>query len=304
MPNDIPKYNGSQRFWHFYASGRYFMAYNPNIHHRRSIRLQGYDYSQAGLYFVTICIQHRECLFGEIMNGVMILNDAGEMIKKWWLELPHKFSDITLGECVVMPNHFHAIIINTGNYPNNKNNAIIVGADLRVCPDNAGVCLDNAGVCLDNAGVCPDNGGDCYNNLGTNIRGAHIQGAHIQGAHIQGAHIGAPLRDTERGLGEHAERGLGEHAERGLGEHAERGLGEHTGSPLHTVVQWFKTMTTNEYIRGVKTLGWMPFDKKLWQRNYYEHIIRNGNEHKKIMNYIIANPVKWQDDKFFEPDKL
>ena len=51
--------------------------------------------------------------------------------------------------------------------------------------------------------------------------------------------------------------------------------GEHAGSPLHRVVQWFKTITTNEYIRGVKTLGWQPFNGKLWQRNYYEHIIRN-----------------------------
>ncbi len=51
--------------------------YDPNIHHRRSIRLQGYDYASAGLYFVTICTQNRECLFGEINNGEMVLNDAG-----------------------------------------------------------------------------------------------------------------------------------------------------------------------------------------------------------------------------------
>ncbi len=54
--------------------------------------------------------------------------------------------------------------------------------------------------------------------------------------------------------------------------------GEHTGSPLHQVIQWFKTMTTNEYIRGVKQRGWAPFPGKLWQRNYYEHIVRNEKE--------------------------
>jgi REP element-mobilizing transposase RayT len=73
--------------------------------------------------------------------------------------------------------------------------------------------------------------------------------------------------------------------------------GEHTGSPLHRVVQWFKTMTTNEYIRGVKTLGWKPFNKRLWQRNYYEHIIRSEEECSKIAEYIMNNHTKCDDDE-------
>lgn len=83
----------------------------------------------------------------------------------------------------------------------------------------------------------------------------------------------------------------------------ERGaiLGEHIGSPLHRVVQWFKTMTTNEYIKGVKNHGWPPFDRKLWQRNYYEHIIRNAQSYHRIAQYIVDNPLKWQQDKFFVP---
>ncbi len=76
------------------------------------------------------------------------------------------------------------------------------------------------------------------------------------------------------------------------------GLGEHVGSPLHRVVQWFKTMTTNEYIRGVKTLHWKRFDGKLWQRNYYEHVIRNGFAYGRIANYILNNPSKWHKDTF------
>lgn len=67
---------------------------------------------------------------------------------------------------------------------------------------------------------------------------------------------------------------------------------------IPTVVQWFKTMTTNEYIRGVKTLGWQRFDGKLWQRDYYEHIIRNHQSFIKISNYIRNNPTKWHIDKF------
>lgn len=57
-------------------------------------------------------------------------------------------------------------------------------------------------------------------------------------------------------------------------------------------------MTTNEYIRGVKSLGWTQFDCKLWQRNYYEHIIRDEKSHRTIANYIINNPANWEDDMF------
>lgn len=69
--------------------------------------------------------------------------------------------------------------------------------------------------------------------------------------------------------------------------------GDHAGSPLRRVIQWFKTMTTNDYIRGVKNLGWKPFNKRLWQRNYYEHIIRNERSREKIANYILNNPANW-----------
>ncbi len=73
--------------------------------------------------------------------------------------------------------------------------------------------------------------------------------------------------------------------------------GEPMCSPLHRVIQWFKTMTTNEYIKGVKNLGWESFDKRLWQRNYYEHIIRNQQSLIKISNYIENNPFFWNDDQ-------
>ncbi len=194
--------------------------YNPNIHHRRSIRLKGYDYAQAGLYFITICCQGRGnptwLPFGNIENGKMILNDAGKMVEKWYNELENKFPDIRCHEMVVMPNHFHCIIENIGT---------TVWADLRVCPIADNVNTDNVNT--------------------------------------------DPIE------------------------------GEHVGSPLYRVVQWFKTMTTNEYIRGVKTLGWQPFNGKLWQRNYYEHIIRNEQSYHNISKYIINNPVKWEEDKFY-----
>jgi len=79
--------------------------------------------------------------------------------------------------------------------------------------------------------------------------------------------------------------------------------GEHTGSPLRssvsTIIQWFKTMTTNEYIRGVKSEIFPPFNKNIWQRNYHEHIIRDENELNRIREYIINNPKNWETDDLF-----
>ena len=76
-------------------------------------------------------------------------------------------------------------------------------------------------------------------------------------------------------------------------------LGGHAGPPLQMIIQWFKTMTTNEYIRGVKKHGWTPFRNRLWQRNYYERIIRDDAEHRRIAEYITNNPMKWKDDKLW-----
>jgi REP element-mobilizing transposase RayT len=86
------------------------MKYNPDIHYRRSIRLPEYDYSQEGLYFVTICCQDKICRFGKIMDGEIVLNDMGKIIKTEWDNLSKKYPDVELHEDVIMPNHFHAII--------------------------------------------------------------------------------------------------------------------------------------------------------------------------------------------------
>jgi putative transposase len=196
------------------------MKFDPRIHHRRSIRLKGYDYRQAGGYFVTMVTQGRDALFGEVVNGEMILNDAGEMIVRWWLELPNKFPNVNVDIFVVMPNHFHGIIFIIDGADNSAN-ADVVGADLRVSPE-----------------LRDDDGGE---------------------------HAGSPQRRPN--------------------------------APLSQMIQWFKTMTTNEYIRGVKNLGWKPFNGKVWQRDYYEHIIRNPSAADRIARYIESNPARWNEDK-------
>jgi len=86
------------------------MKYNADIHHRRSIRLKNYDYARAGAYFVTICAQGREDLFGEIKNGEMKLNEYDEVVKSEWLKTPEIRPNVTLDEWVIMPNHLHGII--------------------------------------------------------------------------------------------------------------------------------------------------------------------------------------------------
>jgi hypothetical protein len=78
---------------------------------------------------------------------------------------------------------------------------------------------------------------------------------------------------------------------------AQTGVGAHMGAPLHRIIQWVKTMTTNSYIHGVKYQGWQPFSKRLWQRNYYERIIRDEEELNRIRKYITTNPANWEADQ-------
>ena len=84
--------------------------YNPFIHHRRSIRLKGYNYAQEGLYFITICCFENKHLFGKIMDGVMVLNEAGRVAERCWEEIPEHFKDVVLHDFVIMPNHVHGIL--------------------------------------------------------------------------------------------------------------------------------------------------------------------------------------------------
>jgi len=187
------------------------MPYDPEKHHRRSIRLRGYDYSSPGKYFVTICVQHRKCLYGEVINGEMNLNDAGRMVEKWWRELANKFPLVDLDEHVTMPNHFHGIIVIVDRREREK--------DLF----HEGKTKDQIAQAME---VIPEK-----------------------------------------------------------------------SAPLPEIVQWFKTMTTNEYIRGVKQLGWPRFERKLWQRNYYEHTIFSLRSLRNIRQYIRANPAMWPYDR-------
>src|SRR4030067_1003016 len=82
-----------------------------NLHHRKSIRLKDYDYTQPGEYFITICTNNHECTLGEIINGKMRLNECGKIVKEEWLKTPCIRPGIELDDYVIMPNHMHCIIV-------------------------------------------------------------------------------------------------------------------------------------------------------------------------------------------------
>jgi len=284
--------------------------YNPKIHNRRSIRLKGYDYSKAGLYFITICCQNRAHLFGEIAtanpgaipgisrNNILKLNDAGMMIEKWYYELENKFSDIKCHEMIVMPNHFHCIIEN-------------VGADLCVCPTDLRVSPTDHHVSpaadVHNGGNRDDgdkegNGGNVDNGDDEGNRDNGYVGDNVNDGDVGDVAVNGnnQVNGGDMDIGDNRDDGNdGDNGDNlDIGANIKNTEGEHVGSPLYRVVQWFKTMTTNEYIRGVKNNNWKRFNGKLWQRNYYEHIIRNEQSYHNITKYIKNNPAKWRDDNF------
>lgn len=166
--------------------------YKPNIHHRRSIRLKGYDYSQAELYFITICCQYRACLFGKIVDGKMICNDAGKIFNPCWLD---------------MPNHIHGIVE-------------IVWAK-NISPDNS----TTDGIRTINITPLPRPNGTSK-TIGSMVRGFKIG-----------------------------------------------------------VTKWMR-QNTNVY--------------DVWQRNYYENLIRNSQSYQTISQYIIDNPAKWMNDNILK----
>lgn len=174
------------------------MSYNPNIHHRRSIRLKEYDYSQEGLYFITICTHNRKCLFGNIIDGEMVLNEYGFVVYNEWI----RTQEVRLDMFVVMPNHIHGII------------QIVARRGVSHTPEASFI-----------EGVCD-----------------------------------TPLRSPANTIG--------------------------------AIVRGYKSSIT----RQMRTMG---FVEAIWQRNYYEHIIRSYHSYQEIFDYICTNPQKWNVDKFY-----
>lgn len=177
--------------------------FDPHRHHRRSIRLKGYDYSGVGVYYVTIVAWRRECLFGEVVGGEMRLNPRGRISDECWREIPNHFQNVKLGVHVVMPNHMHGIIFING--------------------------MDE-------------------NRIAT-PRSQSV-----------GARHASPLRPR----------------------------GVMAGS-LGAIIGSFKSAVTKRIGRELNETG-------IWQRNYYDHVIRDDKDLQNKTDYINANPLLWDDE--------
>jgi putative transposase len=178
-------------------------------HNRRSLRLRSFDYSAPGAYFVTLVTQDRVALFGEVVEREMRMNAAGEMVRATWHALPERFRGIEVGESVVMPNHFHGIVVLLGN----------VGAGL-------------------------------------------VPARTPKDSNPRAATRAAPTKPT-----------------------------------LGIVIGAFKSLAARSYMRGVEEEGWPAFQQRLWQRNYYEHILRDEADWDRIHRYIQTNPMNWHQDE-------
>jgi len=200
------------------------MRYNPEKHHRHSIRLKGYDYTQAGAYFITICTHGRECLFGEVVDGEMRLNEHGRIVQDVWYDLPNHVSNVVLNGFVVMPNHVHGIVIivNDG----------VVGAGSEPAPTAP-------------APTAP----------------APTAPAPTAPAPTAPAPTAPAPTTTKR-----------------------HGLPE--------IIRQFKTFSARRINEHRGTTG-----TPVWQRNYYEHIIRDEASLNRIREYIVNNPLQWALDR-------
>jgi putative transposase len=212
------------------------MTNKTHNHYRKSNRLQGYDYSKKGLYFITIITHERECSFGEIIQGKMVLNGAGKIANDYLIGISSTYLQTQLHEFIVMPNHIHCIIeikhvMAIHESPGTNNDAKVGAIHESPLPMN--------------------------NNENTMaIRESPIQ---------KSAQQELSLRDQRRKM------------------------------LISKIVGWYKMNTAKHINIQRKTLG-----ISLWQRNYHDHIIRNHQSYQIISDYILNNPSKWKEDKFFK----
>jgi putative transposase len=234
-------------------------------HTRKSIRYKGYNYAGSGLYFITICVYKRELLFGEINNYEMNLNKIGNLVKNEWLKSESLREELTLDEFIIMPNHIHGIV------------QFIMQDDIqdRLSKDCALTSSSSVGA----QGIAPLHSQYLTPGLDKQAHSSAPLHSHPAPELDMRAHSSAPLHRPFPMLG--------------LDKQA------HGGAPLNrppkslgSFIAGFKAATTKSVNVERGKLGY-----PVWQRNYYEHIIRNEDELYKIREYIRGNPMKWEYDE-------
>lgn len=256
------------------------MKYNPDIHHRRSIRLKGYDYSRAGLYFITLCTQNRRHLFGTIVQGVMKRNLFGEIAREEWLKTLQIRENTTLGEFIIMPNHFHAILEINYQVEKESAEAAPVGAFRSPSHTVGAIIRGYKGATTKRikeyiySGSQLDKNPPQYSSYGR-IAIRPKRKANINSLQSESQSPFAPdISDT--------------------GESPFASDTSATGESLFAP----DTSATGEW--QFAPTGLIDLSKSIWQRNYYEHIIRNEQAYRRISQYIINNPSKWKGDTFYK----
>jgi putative transposase len=240
------------------------------IKQRKSIRLSGYDYSQEGLYFITICTAHRKNIFGEIHNGIMSPNNIAEIADKCWFEIPQHFPETILHEFCIMPNHIHGIIELVGanqHSPTNKanqhspkilkQNTIFETLHNKLNISNETIYIENqqsSNIEIKNndlQNICTQNINSQTANIGITNNMANVNSPCIR------ANVDSPLRGPSLTIG--------------------------------SIIRGYKIGVT-KWVRNNTTI----YD--VWQRNYYENIIRNEQSYFRISEYIKNNPAMWEKD--------
>ena len=171
----------------------------PTNSRRKQLRLRHYDYTQTGSNFVTICTHDRRCILGNVVDGKMLLSDAGKVVSECWNDLPNHYQHIELGEFIVMPNHVHGIVVITGS---------------------------------------------------------------AEGLTSKKPQAGFKPAPTAR-------------------------------HSLSEVIRGFKTFSGRRINRLTNSTG-----QPVWQRNFYEHVIRDETSLHTIREYIVNNPAKWSEDRY------
>ena len=243
------------------------MKYDARIHHRRSIRLPGYDYALPGAYFVTLCAFNRRCIFGRVVEDRMYENDCGKLAREQWFESAQIRQEFALDAFIVMPNHLHGILWILGR----KRERLLMGSRFAppivgqrgVRPPNGPEPMDADGVIVGPSGARPwPNAIRPYDNHRTPV----------------GASRARPLAERRSALQ----------------------TPRHRRGPIppmrsHSLASWsagFKSALTSR-IREL----WNRPRAAVWQEDYFEHIIRDEDELFRIREYILSNPARWKLDR-------
>ena len=259
------------------------------FHHRRSIRLKGYDYSADGLYFITICTKDKNHYFGRVIDGKMILNERGQIVKNEWLNTINvRQGEVILHEFIVMPNHFHAIVeICRRGVSHTPQSHTPQSHTPQMHTPQSYTLQSHTPQSYTPQIHTPDDGltsdrGTC-DTTNNGVRNATNNGVCDT--------IDNGVCDTmDRGVCDTMDRGVCDTMDRGVCDTMDRGVCD---TPLRS-----PSKTLGAIVRGFKSAVTKQIGFPIWQRNYHEHIIRNTNAFTKISNYIRNNPAQWHSDMF------